>query len=73
MPYRDGRVGTEELEGASEAFLTSTTIELLPVTRVGDRTVGAGVPGPVWQKLHRRYREMVSEEAGVELEALPFH
>lgn len=39
--------GVEELHGADEVFLTSTTSEVLPITRVDDREIGAGHPGPV--------------------------
>ena len=40
-----------DLYGADEAFLTSTTREAVPITRVDDRTVGSGKPGPVTAKL----------------------
>jgi D-alanine transaminase len=41
----------EEVRQASEAFLTSTSANVLPVTRVDDITIGNGKPGPVTQKL----------------------
>jgi branched-chain amino acid aminotransferase len=45
-----------ELLGADEAFLTSTTRELVPIVAVGDRTIGSGRPGPVTLKLLERFR-----------------
>jgi hypothetical protein len=46
-----------DLFGADEAFLTSTTRELVPIVRVDDRTIGSGRPGPVTAKLLQRFRE----------------
>ena len=40
-----------------EAFITSTTRELSPVTRIDDRTIGSGRPGPVTKKLLEGYRK----------------
>src|SRR5207249_8034039 len=47
----------EDLFGADECFLTSTTRELVPIVRVDDRTIGAGVPGGITLELLRRFRE----------------
>jgi len=47
----------EDLLGADEAFLTSTTRELVPIVKVDDRTIGTGAPGPVTQSLLQRFRE----------------
>jgi branched-chain amino acid aminotransferase len=46
----------KDLESADEAFITSTTRELSPVTRIDDRLVGAGKPGPVTLRLLDGYR-----------------
>jgi len=45
-----------DLFGADEAFLTSTTKEIVPVVRVDDRPVGTGRPGPITQALLAEYR-----------------
>jgi len=71
LAVREGRIGTEELPRASEALLTSTTIELLPIRAVDSRRVGDGRPGPVWRALFERFRAKVSAETGVALEPLP--
>jgi branched-chain amino acid aminotransferase len=62
VPAREARVAAGDVAAAEEGFLTSTTIELLPIRAV-DRT-RIGSPGPVWARLHRRYREIVTEETG---------
>ncbi len=46
-----------DLEDADEAFITSTTRELSPVTRIDDRVIGNGKPGPVTVKLLEGYRK----------------
>jgi D-alanine transaminase len=50
----------EEAKGASEAFLTSTTVDLLPVVRIDGQSVGNGMPGP----LSRRLRDCYLAHAG---------
>jgi D-alanine transaminase len=44
-----------EAKAASEAFLTSTTAELLPVVRIDGAAVGAGMPGPLTCRLRQHY------------------
>lgn len=53
----------DELRGADEAFLTTSGGGVLPVTRVDDRTVGQGSPGPVTQRLLRTYWEWHADPA----------
>jgi branched-subunit amino acid aminotransferase/4-amino-4-deoxychorismate lyase len=62
IPAREVRVGTEDVRLAKEAFLTSTTIELLPIHAVDTTRIGS--PGPVWARLHQRYRDIVTQETG---------
>lgn len=51
----------EDLFSADEAFFTSTTKELMPIVQVDDRTIGAGRPGPVTQKLLTEFRRRADE------------
>ena len=44
-----------EARAASEAFLTSTTAELLPVVKIDGEPVGGGVPGPITLRLRELY------------------
>ena len=46
----------EDLFGADEAFLTSTTREIVPIVQVDDRTIGNGVPGPITRALLHHFR-----------------
>jgi branched-chain amino acid aminotransferase len=49
-------LGDEDLFRADEAFLTSTTRELVPIVTVNDRMIGNGRPGPVTWKLLNAFR-----------------
>ncbi len=57
-------LGFEDLLRADEAFLTSSIIEVMPLTQVEARAIGDGRPGPVTQRLMSAFRELVTREAG---------
>ena len=57
VQVREQTLKDEDLFGADEAFLTSTTREIVPIVRVDDRTIGSGVPGPVTKKLLEGFRK----------------
>lgn len=59
-------VTLDELAVADEAFLTSTTREVVPLVRLVGRRVGTGRPGPVTRSLHEGYRATVRREAGAQ-------
>lgn len=50
-----------DLETADEAFITSTTRELSPVTKIDERVIGSGKPGPITLKLLEGYRRRANE------------
>src|SRR5881397_3744512 len=56
IPVRERTLRDDDLFGADEAFLTSTTREVVPIVHVDDRTIGSGVPGPVTLALLDGYR-----------------
>ncbi len=56
IEVREAVLRDADLFGADEAFLTSTTREVTPIVRVDDKTIGAGVPGPVTRTLLGEYR-----------------
>jgi branched-chain amino acid aminotransferase len=55
IPARYGRLSARELREAEEAFITSTTCGLVPITRVDSRTLSGGRPGPVTAQLLAEY------------------
>lgn len=48
---------------ADECFLTGSAAEVIPVTKIDARPIGAGEPGPVTRKLITAFRSYVSENA----------
>ena len=53
-----------DMKNASEAFMTSTSANVLPVTKIDDRVVGSGKPGPVTLKLQSLYAEHILMQTG---------
>ena len=57
VAVREQILRDEDLLGADEAFLSSTTREAVPIVEVGDRKIGAGTPGPITWKLLEGFRK----------------
>ena len=57
----EARVMPEDLLAAREAFITASTLEIMPVARVGEHKIGEGRPGPVTRRLREAYRLEVCE------------
>jgi len=56
IPVREAVLRDEDLLGADESFLTSTTRELVPIVQVDDRKIGSGAPGPITRALLEAFR-----------------
>jgi branched-chain amino acid aminotransferase len=56
IEVREETLRDADLLEADEAFLTSTTREIVPITRVDDRQIGDGSPGPVTRALLQAFR-----------------
>jgi branched-chain amino acid aminotransferase len=54
----------DDLFSADEMFLTSTTREIVPIVKVGDKAIGAGTPGPVTRRLLQEFRRQVAAMLG---------
>jgi branched-chain amino acid aminotransferase len=63
LPVAERRITPEELRGADEVFLTSATRAVLPVTRIDDRPVANGVPGPLTRRLVEAYDQLARQLA----------
>lgn len=61
VPVRDQTLRDDDLFGADEAFLTSTTREIVPIVQVDDRTIGSGRPGRVTLALLEAFRKRAHE------------
>ena len=57
LPREVREISGSELRGADEVWMTSATREVLAITRLDGRAVGAGVPGPVFRKMYGLYQD----------------
>jgi branched-chain amino acid aminotransferase len=64
LPYREVRFPKERMLEADEVFLCSTIKEIFPVTRLDDRVIGKGVPGPWTRKLQKAFRQAATQALG---------
>jgi len=55
IDVREQVMRDDDLFGADEAFLTSTTAALLPVVQIDDALIGDGWPGPLTRRLRGLY------------------
>ncbi len=60
IPLVERAFSTAEAYGAAEAFLTSTTAFVLPVTSIDGQEIGDGRPGPVTRTLIDSYLDHVA-------------
>jgi branched-subunit amino acid aminotransferase/4-amino-4-deoxychorismate lyase len=64
------RLTVEDLLGADEMFLTSSTVEIAPIVGVGQRSIGNGEVGELTRELQKRYRALIARRTGLELDQL---
>ena len=55
MPVEEREVTEAELKSADEVWLSSSTREVVPVTRLNGHPLTDGKPGPVWKQMARHY------------------
>ena len=61
VDVRDAVLYPKDLDKADEAFITSTTRELSPVTSIDGKPVGNGQVGPITKKLLAEFRKKARE------------
>jgi D-alanine transaminase len=57
IPVREADITTAELFAADEIWLTSSTREISPVTRLDNTVISAGKPGPLWRRMITHYQD----------------
>jgi branched-chain amino acid aminotransferase len=68
LPIHFEPVTRHQVLALSEAFITSSSREVVPVVVIDDTPVGQGTPGPLARELLRRYRQRVREELAPAIE-----
>lgn len=57
LPIEVRPIAASELSTADELWLSSSTKEVLPVTRLDGKPVGTGKPGPIYARMYTIYQE----------------
>lgn len=63
VPHVVREITEPEVRGADELWLTSSSKEVLAITHLDDRPVGAGVPGPLGLRMYDWYQQFKQMEA----------
>lgn len=56
IPHQVRRIYKEEVFQADELLMSSSTREIMPITKIDGRSVGNGHPGKIFADLHSRYQ-----------------
>jgi len=57
MAIEETSISEKEFLEADEIWLTSSTKEILPVTKINDLKVGDGKPGAIWKDMFQKYQD----------------
>ena len=57
LPHEVRPIAESEVRSADEVWVTSSTKEVLAVTKLDDKPVGNGKPGDVFKRMHRLYQD----------------
>jgi len=60
LSVREGAFARSALAEADEAFLTNSVLGFMPLTRLDDRAIGQGKPGPVTARLQAAWQQMAA-------------
>lgn len=58
VPIRERDFSRHEVFTADECFLTGTAAEVIAAVKLDERVIGSGRPGPVTQRIVKRFREL---------------
>jgi len=72
IPFEERELTVDDLLGADEAFFTGTAAEVTPIREVDGKPIGAGVRGPITERLQRIYFDTVRGRNSKYLEWLDF-
>jgi D-alanine transaminase len=59
IPLKEEAFALSALYAADEAFIMSTTLEIMPVIKVDNQSISSGFPGPVTKQLIKHFDEWI--------------
>lgn len=65
IPCREAPVFSEQVPDLAELFLSGTTTDVMPITRLDGSAIGDGRPGPITQLMLASLRERMTAETSV--------
>jgi D-alanine transaminase len=64
LQLEERKFALDEAKDAAEAFLTSSSVFLLPITRIDGAAIGGGKPGDVAKRIRQLYVDHADRQAG---------
>jgi D-alanine transaminase len=64
IPYEERTFTIDELKGADEIFLSSTTAEVMPVIEMNGKVVQSGTPGVITRNLQNLFEQAIEGQCG---------
>jgi branched-chain amino acid aminotransferase len=68
IPIQQRDFQTYDVINADEAFTSSTPYCILPVTRINQKLIGEGLPGPVYGELLKAWNQLVGLEIAAQMQ-----
>ncbi|MFK9093086.1 D-amino-acid transaminase [Bacillus salipaludis] len=59
IPFIEKMFTPDELLGADEVFMTSTSSEILPIVKVDEKDINQGNAGELTLKMHKKFKELI--------------
>jgi len=59
LPLEETAITEHDLLTADEVFVSSSTLEIVPILKINDALINNGQAGPVWEKLITLYRAFI--------------
>lgn len=61
LKFREENFNSEDLLKSDEVFLTASTKNIVPIVKINQKTIGAGVPGAKTLQLRQLYLELIEQ------------
>jgi D-alanine transaminase len=59
IPVKEEAIAEKRLNNVQEIFITNTSGEITPVTKVNDLIIGGGIPGPVTRMIREKFNDEI--------------